>query len=199
MKSWERDNDLILAVDPGPESSGVVLYGGESHQLFYSGDMENRQLLLNMRQGGAIAVDCGDGTHTFVTPHFFAIEDIVSMGMAVGKTTFGTCKWIGRFIEAYENSTGTNSDLDKIAHLVSRRDVKVVLAGGNTYEDPVTGARRTVNDSFIKQLIRDRFEPTGGGKNPTVGTKKEPGPLFGLKAHSWSAMAVALTFKEIRK
>lgn len=31
------------------------------------------------------------------------------------------------------------------------------------------------------------------GIDPQVGTKAKPGPLYGVKGHSWSALAVVLT------
>ncbi len=192
MSSWHRDKDLILAIDPGPESSGIVLYGGDSHQLFYSADLDNHSILGGLRDGG---VNIGMGT---ARPAIVAIEDIVAMGMTVGKSVFGTCKWIGRFVEAYSYYGSNSVNYIDTPKLVSRRDVKTVLAGGTTFRDPDTNARRTVSDAHIKRVVKERFPETGGGKNPVVGTKGQPGPLYGLKGHAWSALAVALTYKEIR-
>lgn len=40
-------------------------------------------------------------------------------------------------------------------------------------------------DKFIRMALIDRYgEP---------GTKKAPGPLFGISGHLWSALAVAVT------
>ena len=43
-------------------------------------------------------------------------------------------------------------------------------------------------DKNIRQALIDRFGP---GK-AAIGTKKAPGPLYGLKSHLWSALAVAV-------
>lgn len=101
-----------------------------------------------------------------------AIEMIASYGMAVGREVFETCLWIGRFVE----TCCTNGQ----PHLlVYRREVKLFLC---------ESARAT--DSNIRAALIDRYGP---GKLKAVGTKKAPGPLYGLKGDTWSALAVALT------
>lgn len=95
-----------------------------------------------------------------------AIEMIASYGMPVGKEVFETCVWIGRFQEAWP-------DLGK-TRLVYRRDVKLHLCGSPR-----------AKDGNIRQALLDKLGP--------VGTKKEPGPLYGVKSHAWAAVAVAVT------
>jgi hypothetical protein len=104
--------------------------------------------------------------------HFLAIEMIASYGMAVGKEVFDTCLWIGRFMEAWEARGGT-------VRLVYRREVKLHLC---------ESAR--ANDANIRAALIDKYGP---GKAKAIGTKKSPGPLFGVKGDEWSALAVALT------
>jgi hypothetical protein len=95
-----------------------------------------------------------------------AIEMIAGMGMTVGQTTFDTVRWIGRFQQAWREP-------DEVL-LVFRRDVKLELCGNPR-----------AKDSNIRQALIDRIgEP---------GTKKTPGPTYGLKSHAWSALAVAVT------
>lgn len=95
-----------------------------------------------------------------------AIEMIASYGMAVGAEVFQTCVEIGRFLEVSRGS----------ASLVFRRDVKMHLCGS---------AR--AKDANIRQALIDRLGP--------VGTKKTPGPLYGVKSHIWAALAVAVTYE----
>lgn len=99
-----------------------------------------------------------------------AIEMIASYGMAVGADVFSTCVEIGRMVEAAGGSVS----------LVFRRDVKLHLCGS---------AR--AKDANIRQALLDRFGP--------VGTKKTPGPLYGVKSHIWSALAVAVTASETKE
>ncbi len=106
-----------------------------------------------------------------------AIEMIACYGMPVGADTFDTCVWIGRFIEA------SNTD----PALVYRKDVKMHLCH-----------TMRAKDANIRQALLDLFPATGGGKTPQVGTKKQPGPLFGVKSHVWAALAVAVTLEAQR-
>ena len=102
------------------------------------------------------------------------IEMISSYGMPVGQDVFETIYWIGRFAEAA-----------RVHHLVYRKDVKMHLCQS-----------MRAKDSNIRQALIDRFPKTGGGKVPQVGTKGQPGPLFGIRKDLWAALAVAITFCE---
>jgi hypothetical protein len=101
-----------------------------------------------------------------------AIENVASYGMAVGREVFETVLWIGRFYQAAVAAGST-------PHLIYRREVKVHLCGN-----------MKANDANIRQALLDRF----GGK----GTKKNPGPTYGLKADVWSALAIAVTWHDTR-
>jgi len=103
-----------------------------------------------------------------------AIEMIASYGMAVGREVFETCVWIGRFVQAAKNPDAVR--------LVYRRDVKLHLCGSPK-----------AKDANIRQALLDIFPRTGGGKTPQVGTKSQPGPLYGVSSHAWAALAVAMT------
>lgn len=97
-----------------------------------------------------------------------AMEMIASYGMAVGAEVFETCVWIGRFLQAYDGPRVR----------VFRREVKLHLCSSPR-----------ANDASIRQAIIDRF----GGKEKAVGNKANPGPLYGIKADEWAALAVGLT------
>lgn len=95
-----------------------------------------------------------------------AIEMIASYGMAVGREVFETCVWIGRFQQAWHTP--------EAVRMVYRRDVKLHLCGSPRAKDP-----------NIRQALLDLIGPQG--------TKKSPGPLYGIKSHAWAALAVAVT------
>lgn len=101
-----------------------------------------------------------------------AIEMVASYGMAVGKDVFETCVWIGRFVQAYPGRT----------HWVYRKDVKMALCGS-----------MRARDSNIRQALTDRYGP---GREKAVGRKKAPGPLYGIRTHLWSALAVGVTWQQ---
>lgn len=92
-------------------------------------------------------------------------------GMAVGASVFDTCIQIGRFWEAWGR--------DPV--LITRPTIKAQLCGS---------AR--AKDSEVRQALIDRF----GGKEKGIGLKKTPGPLYGIKKHVWSALAVAVCWSE---
>lgn len=100
------------------------------------------------------------------------VEMIASYGMAVGFETFETCLWIGRFIEVW-------SVLEFPWHLCYRIKIKT---------HHCHSAKAT--DANINQAIRDKYG--------VVGTKKNPGPLYGVRKHVWSALAVATYAKEAK-
>ncbi len=173
----------ILSIDPGSENSGVAFYDSDEHKVIWTDDMGNYALLSMLRHWGDSAwVELSS---------IMAIEGLENQGHFVGKSTFNTAEWIGRFREAWEVA-------GRKSFKISRRDVKTVLCGGSTYRDPDTGASRTVNDTVVNRAVRGRFPATGGGKTPEKGTKASPGPLFGVKgSHQYSAIAIALTWVEI--
>lgn len=103
-----------------------------------------------------------------------AIEMIASYGMPVGKEVFETCVWIGRFKQVWRNP--------EAVELVYRKDVKLHLCGTTKAKDP-----------NVRQALIDLFPAAGGGKVPQIGTKGQPGPLYGVSSHAWPALAVAVT------
>lgn len=98
-----------------------------------------------------------------------AIEMVQSFGMAVGAEVFETVLWTGRFIEAFKGPFTK----------VYRKDVKLHLCGSMRAKDP-----------NIRQALIDRY----GGKDAAIGNKANPGPLRGIKADLWSALAIGVTW-----
>jgi hypothetical protein len=96
----------------------------------------------------------------------FAIEMIghYGTGMPAGKEVFNTCVWIGRFIECWPGEQH---------ELILRATIKTHICGS---------ARG--NDSDVRAALILRFGARG--------TKKNPGVLYGVTTHLWSAVAVAV-------
>lgn len=141
---------ITFAIDPGPTQSGWVLFG--DGKVIDSGVSDNHDLLRWVQHGQKADM--------------LAIEMIASMGMAVGQSVFDTCRWVGRFQQAWH--------APETVKLVLRRDVKLQVCGDSR-----------AKDANIRQALIDALG--------VPGTKKAPGPTHGVKSHAWSALAVAVT------
>jgi hypothetical protein len=143
----------VLAIDPGPKESGVVLWD-TFEGLLYSDVPPNivvrDNIIKNDMRGQELRWDA------------MAIENIRGYGIVAGDDTFDTCIWIGRF------------DPWGSAMLIPRKEIKRHLCGNTT-----------TNDKYVRQALIDRIGPQG--------TKKNPGPLYGISGHMWAALAVAIT------
>jgi len=115
-----------------------------------------------------------------LSPDHLAIEMIDCFGMAVGRDVFETVYWIGRFAERVTPACPFTR--------ITRRKVKMNLCNS-----------MQAKDKNIRQALLSRFPATGGGKTPQVGTKNSPGPLYGVSGHLWAALAVAVTWADMRE
>jgi len=158
---------MILAIDPGTEVSAWVLLDGETPGFF---GIDGNQALIGMFSDCSMFI--GDKP-LFVTP---VIEMIASYGMPVGRTTFETVLWIGRFAQALGLPANDSWK-------VYRKDVKLHLCNSPR-----------ANDASIRQAIIDRY----GGREKGIGNKKTHGPLYGVSKDIWSALAVGLYWLDTR-
>lgn len=142
---------MILAIDPGNIESAYCLIDKTTYKPVEFGKINNTLLLIKLSE---------------MRYDSLIIEMIASYGMAVGKTVFDTCVWIGRFIQIR-----TCSDFSYIY----RKEEKMNLCNS-----------MKAKDSNIRQALIDRFGE--------VGTKKNPGWFYGFKADIWQAYAVGITY-----
>ena len=109
--------------------------------------------------------------YVFINSTILGIEQIRGFGVVSGDDTFDTCEWSGRFQEAFESRGGR-------VIMQPRKTVKRVLCGNTT-----------TNDHYVRMALIDRYgEP---------GTKRSPGPLYGISGHLWAAVACAATVGDI--
>jgi len=101
----------------------------------------------------------------------FAIEKIASYGMSVGAEIFSTCFWTGRFQQRIVDKCG----VDPI--MIERGKIKMHLCH-----------TMRAKDGNIRQALIDKLGPQG--------TKKHPGPTYGLSKDGWAALGVAVTVAE---
>lgn len=99
------------------------------------------------------------------------VEKIESYGKPVGAEVFTTVLWCGRFIQAWRGTSWA---------LVSRREIKLALCNASNAKDP-----------DVRQALIDRYGP---GRAAALGTKKQPGPLYGIAGHRWAALAVGVAY-----
>lgn len=94
-----------------------------------------------------------------------AIEMMRARGMPASNEAFETLVWLGRFQQAWYDPEGVV--------LAYRADVKLHICGSAKAKD-------TNVNAALRDLIGAR------------GTKKKPGPTFGVTDHAWAALAVAV-------
>ena len=197
----------VLAIDPGPELSGVVVVNSFDLNVFFAGDVSTAELLKAMT--GECCFDyiiTSEGPNgTVMDFDVLVVEDITFMGFEkVGKSVFDTAKVIGDFRTAWRIK---HNDMMSVVHLkigvnyavlMPRQDVKNYLCDGGHFRDPDTGRLKAITDLVVKKALIAKFPATGGGKTPEIGTKPKPGPLFIMKGtkHAWSALALAVTHIE---
>jgi hypothetical protein len=148
----------ILAIDPGPEESGWIIWDSVDEKILQMGINPNMVLL-----GCLDSPDCSeiDAVAIEMVGHY-------GTGMAAGKSVFDTCVFIGELKHALR---GLNP------WLVLRPDIRLHFCH-----------HRNAKPANVNQVLRDRF----GEK----GTKKNPGKLFGVRDHIWSALALAVYFAD---
>ena len=156
---------MILAIDPGNIESAYVVLDEDLKPIRFK-KINNNDLLEEIK------------SREFDDCNYLAIEMIASYGMAVGKTVFETCVWIGRFAEALDTAERLSDTW------VYRKDAKLNLCHSTK-----------AKDSNVIQALKDRFAPNT--KNNGKGTKKEPGFFYGFAADVWQAYAVGVTYHDI--
>jgi len=164
---------MIFAIDPGNEYSAYVLTDDEL-KVIEKGKVTNDELLeiiykhFHLKREGDKLVSNID---------YVAIEMVASYGMAVGKTVFETCVWVGRFYQAIYEQANINPIF------IYRKDEKICICGSLKATD--SNIRRALIDRFAKHDFKN-------GK----GTKNNPDWFYGFKADIWAAYAVAITYHD---
>lgn len=154
--------NLILAIDPGPTESGFVVI--RQNKLDEFGIAANSDIAtLLSRFRFSFSGDVVPDEYLNSLP-LVAIEMIACYGMPVGSEVFETCLWIGEFRRIMRPQPVT---------FCYRKDIKVHLCG-------TTKAK----DANVRQALIDRL-----GK---PGSKKNPGPTYGITKHMWAALAIAV-------
>ena len=166
---------MWISIDPGTEVSAVLFFDPgdgsvvlpNEHTLTDTGK-ERRGIVENSEVLKLLDKNVQTPEGTWVRPSLLVIEMIASYGMPVGREVFETCVHIGRFIERF----------GRPHKMIYRMDVKSGLCHS-----------AKASDANVHAVLMDLYGP---GKQ-AVGTKKNPGPLYGIVKDLWSALAVAVT------
>lgn len=158
----------ILAIDPGEEESGLVLFSGKDEPIV--AEVKKNNLVLLTIQGMAAGA--------FETCTILAIECAAGYGTQVSMNLIKTIEWYGRFAQAWLENGGGEANLPPLK--VPRRLVKEHLDGAKT-------------DAQVRDAIIHRWGGLGasGGKR---GSKT--GPLANVHTHCIQALGVAVTVQE---
>lgn len=119
--------DGVLGVDPGPENSAYALVTGDQ-QVLHAEKVGNDSLIERIRQD---------------PPAHVAIESIQSYGMAVGRSVFDTCFFIGEVIRTCKDA-----------------GIPFTLYPRPEYTRRICGAVK-VNDAVLRQALLLRFGGDG--------------------------------------
>ena len=159
----------VLGVDPGTKESAYVIYDPARQRVVSALTADNDAFRNHLHE------------HVTVNPlDVLAIEQMVSTyRTAVGAETLETVWWAGRFFDVWFRSS---PNVYRVPREQVRKHFAVALQANI----------RHVGDPEIRRGIFDRW----GGKEHAVGSKKNPGPLFGIKGHEFAALAVAITWSE---
>lgn len=149
----------IFAVDPGTTKSGWVVY--VDGEIAESGVDRNEDVLDMV----------GYYAHHRAT---LAVEMIASYGTTVGRETFETVLWIGRYCQRWLDRCGGK------CLKVYRQEAKRCVC--RTHK---------ASDADVRAALITRLGD--------VGTAKNKGPLYGVKSHAWAALAVAVTAEAMLK
>lgn len=115
----------MIAIDPGPVQSAVVLYE--------RGVVREHRTATNAVVRGVL------GLWGAVPGDVLVIEQIASYGMAVGEEVFETCVWSGRFIEVWDHP-------DRKWARIKRHEIKMHLCGSTRAKD--ANVRQALIDRF---------------------------------------------------
>jgi len=186
--------NYIIGIDPGPTESAYVIIQTDSYpgKLLRFGKLSEK--VIKEKIIGFFGEHIGN--HSVVYP---AIEMPASYGMAVGASVFNTCAIVGHFEEFFiglpSDFTGWQCD-----PLVGSGPWRVYRKRSS--EEGVQAVSMALcknnraNDSNVRAAIIDLYPSIGGGRIPQIGSKKEPGPLYGVSKDVWAALGVALTFQQ---
>lgn len=170
----------ILGIDPGTTESGVVVYATGLQRVLMAGNYSNHEL-RNAIHGVESRAGMVAGFMGAFTISECVIEIIAGRNQRAGQETFNTAHWSGVFGEAWRIAACANPP--RPPRFLYRHEVGRWLG--------LPGRSR--KDADIRGELIFRFGPT---RQQAVGTKRNPGPLYGVKKDAWQALGVVIAWLE---
>lgn len=159
---------IVLGLDPGYRESALVAFDGT--KICQNLMCDNETMLANLQDLKDEAASGGG------PPEWILVLEQMQMfrsAFGVGVEVFDSVLWSGRFIQLWHPRR-----FDRIIRSKVRGHLNAIKGG----------------DAAVRQGLIVRF---GAYKEVAIGSKKKPGPLFGIKSHEWSALAVAVTWWDL--
>jgi hypothetical protein len=174
---------IVIAIDPGPSTSGVVVLDATD----WPPTVISSRRDLGLGEIQQVIAETPRLPRIGTCPHV-VVEGIVPYlrsGGVIGATTIETAMTIGGIREMVCRDGGE-------LHILTRPEVGHILCPG---AGPGTPTGYQVAEA-IRDIYRRAGRATGGGVDPVIGTRREPGPLHGIALgnHEGSALAVGLAW-----
>ena len=176
----------IMAIDPGPAESAVVLWDAVQEKVLWSEYGKNQDLFIRLRTVEVIDVNVA------------VIEWVVNYGKTVGAAVFETCYWAGRLAERlmYHGLP---------VELLDRKEVKLNLLG--THQGGNSQVIRALKDRYGEKHIKGPVYDDKGDMVLYLRGKKQGEPKMksylnahygDITGHEWQAFALAVTYWDLK-
>lgn len=156
----------VVALDPGYRQTAFVVWDGTT---IHAHGREPNDVVL-ARLGTTAAAPATDPLRAADILVFEQMQFFRSF--SAGREVFESIFWTGRFAQAWAPRPFEGLLRSQVrAHLGAAK-------GG---------------DAVVRAALIERFGPF---REQAIGTKAAPGPLYGVKADAWSALALAVTWTD---
>lgn len=163
------NEDLFLAVDPGPYKFAYVVWDRKQDRMVHFNQGPNKDIIRELGELWLI--------HRWSET---VIEGVYYYGRILGKDTFRTLECIGRLSQKAEDFWHSEGE-EQSVYQIYYPDVALHFCG----------MRNKVTQGNINAVLMERY----GDK----GCKKDPGMLHGIYDHIWSAVHVAAYWMDCRE
>ena len=164
---------LVLSIDPGSKTHGVVLYDAGTERVVMSDKAKDSDGVF------ALVAELRTVCHVRNVRGIVSVERI-SPRQGMGGDVLLTAEWSARFVQAAHDA---GCDVYWLKRHAVLRELDLGGVAGN-------------RDAAVRRAMVERHGPS---KAEAVGRKASPGPLYGVSSHSWQALGLAVAAYEQSK